>query len=143
MDSMRACACGLRRTAACSMPGRLMSSTYWPRPRTNRGSSLRSIRPKPASAGMLGGPPDRTDDVLIARTPADLPGDRLADLGFRRVRVAVEQPPRGHHHARRAETALEAVALDEPLLDGVELAVAGQVLDGPHGPAVGHGRQHG
>ena len=29
---MRACASGLRRNATSSMPGSLMSPTYWPRP---------------------------------------------------------------------------------------------------------------
>ena len=33
MDLMRACASGLRRKATSSMPGSLMSPTYWPRPR--------------------------------------------------------------------------------------------------------------
>jgi hypothetical protein len=68
-------------------------------------------------------PADRADDVLVAGAPADLTGEHLADLGLGRVRVAVEQPARGHHHAGRAEAALQAVALDEPLLDRVELAV--------------------
>ena len=37
-----------------------------------------------------------------------------------RVRVAVQQPPRGHHHARRAEPALQPVAGREALLHRVE-----------------------
>jgi hypothetical protein len=73
---------------------------------------------------MFRGPTDGTDDILVPGTPADLTGDRLADLRFIRIGVVVEQPAGGHHHARRAETALQAVTLDEPLLDRVELAVA-------------------
>src|ERR1041385_7342273 len=40
---MRPWATQLRRPAACSMPSRAMSSTYWPRPRRKRKSSRRSI----------------------------------------------------------------------------------------------------
>src|SRR5207247_4064290 len=91
---------------------------------------------------MLRRPADRADDVLVAGAPADLAGQDLADLGLGRVRVAVEQPARGHHHARRAEAALQAVAFDEPLLDRVELAVFGEVLDGTDRTPVGHRREH-
>ena len=54
----------------------------------------------------------------------------ISDLLVGRVRVAVEQRAGGEHHARRAEPALEAVLLDEALLDGVERAVALEALDG-------------
>src|ERR1700728_2362654 len=90
---------------------------------------------------MFRGPTDGTDNILVPGTPADLPGDRLADLRLVRIGVMIEQPAGGHHHAGRAETALQAVALDEPLLDRVELAVALQALHGPHRAAVGHGRE--
>src|SRR5512135_1444959 len=92
---------------------------------------------------MFRGPADRPDDVLVAGAPADLAGDDLPDLRLVRVRVAVEQPARGHHHARRAETALQAVALDETLLHRVKLAVLLQALDGTDGTAVGHRRENG
>src|SRR5437764_8481606 len=91
---------------------------------------------------VLGRPADRADDVLVAGAPADLTGQHLADLGLGRVRVAVEQPARGHHHAGRAEAALQAVTLDEPVLDRVELAVSGEVLDGTYRTAVGHRGQY-
>ncbi len=35
MLTIRACACGLRAKATCTMRGRIMSSTYWPRPSTS------------------------------------------------------------------------------------------------------------
>src|ERR1022692_4615481 len=70
----------------------------------------------PCSSGMLRGPPDGPDDVLVAGAAADLPGQRLPDLGRRRVRVAVEQPAGGQHHARRAEPALQPLALGEAAL---------------------------
>src|SRR5262245_13080508 len=50
MPLMRACANGLRTMAPNSMPGSLMSSTYWPWPRMNLASSLRSSEvPMPCS----------------------------------------------------------------------------------------------
>ena len=45
IDLIRACASGLRRISMCSMPGREMSSTKTPWPRTNLASSLRGIGP--------------------------------------------------------------------------------------------------
>ena len=81
--------------------------------------------PSPSSAAVvLGGPQHRPDDVLVPGAPADLAGYRLADLGGGRVRVVVEQPARGHHHAGRAEAALQPVAGGEGLLDRVERAAA-------------------
>src|SRR5262249_31970778 len=44
--AMRACACGLRRIAACAMPGRTTSPTNAPSPWTSRSSSrLRTLWP--------------------------------------------------------------------------------------------------
>ena len=53
MPRISACGCGLRTTAACSIPWSLMSEMYFPRPRSSRGSSLRfsgapNGRPSPA-----------------------------------------------------------------------------------------------
>jgi hypothetical protein len=73
-----------------------------------------------AGTVVLGRPQHRPDDVLVPGAPADLTGYRLADLLFGRVLVVVEQPPGGHHHAGRAETALQPVAGREALLDRVE-----------------------
>ena len=149
---------GLRRIAPCSIPGSAMSSTNVPMPRMNRASSLRRTGPyapfigghrvipttAAARAGSLvfGGPPHGPDDVLVAGAPAQLAGDRLPDLVGRRVRVVVEQPAGGQHHARRAEPALQAVALGEALLHRVQLGPVGQTLHGAHPAAVGHRRQH-
>ena len=97
----------------------------------------------PVLAGLvLAGPLDGPHDVLVPGAPAQLAGQGLADLRRGRLRVVVEQPPGGHHHARRAEPALQPVALREALLDRVQVAAAGQVLDGAHPVPVGHGRQH-
>src|SRR6266545_3379319 len=44
MPSRRACACGLRTNATCTISGKSMSSTNRARPVSRRGSSLRLIR---------------------------------------------------------------------------------------------------
>src|SRR6185436_13860198 len=90
---------------------------------------------------MGSGPPDRAHDVLVAGTPAQLPGNCLAYLGWSWIRTLVEQRPRRDHHPRSAETALQPVFVHEPLLDRVELPVAFEALDRAHGAAVGHGGQ--
>src|SRR5215207_8040895 len=169
MDAMRAWGTGLRRTAACSIRGRTMSSTKRPAPRRKRSSSLRrSECPMPPIPGgvawvvgcsvvvivallALGGggrrsgmyrrPAHRLHDVHVARAAAQVPGDGPADLVLAGVGVAVKQRPADQHHRRRAEPALQAVALLEALLDGVELAVARQALDGGDRPAVGLHRE--
>src|SRR6478609_6822368 len=73
---------------------------------------------------------DRLDDVVIAGASADVAVERLADLFLARLRVVGEQLHRRHHHPRRAEAALQAVALAERRLHRVQLAVLGQALDG-------------
>src|SRR5215211_7022768 len=115
-----------------------------------RGSSLRLRRPKPTGRSsamamcsllLLGGPADRADDVLVAGAAADAAGDRGPDLLLARVGVLVEQPTRGHEHARRAEPALQGVLLVEALLHRVELAVALERLDRADLMALGHRRE--
>src|SRR3954467_13520619 len=115
-----------------------------------RGSSLRLRRPKPTGRSsamamcrllVLGRPADRLDDVLVARAAADAAGARRADLLLRRVRVLVQQPARGHQHARGAEAALERVLLVEALLHGVELAVGLERLDRADLVALAHRRE--
>src|SRR5712691_1702503 len=121
-----------------------------------RGSSRRLIdlpNSRSAAAGAIGvpllpgrhvlsGPLDRLDDVVITRAPAEVALELVPDLLLARVRIALEHLVRRHDHARRAEAALEPVLLPEPLLDGVELAVLGEALDGGDGGAVSlHGEE--
>ena len=91
---------------------------------------------------MLGRPADRAHDVLVARTAADRTGDRGADLLLAGIRVLVQEGARGHDHPRRAEPALERVALVEALLDGVKPAVDLEVLHRADLVALAHGGQH-
>src|SRR3984957_9130588 len=70
---------------------------------------------------LLSGPEHRLDDVRVARAAAQVARQRPADVLLGRVRVLVQQLAGGHHHARRAEPALEAVLLPEALLERVQL----------------------
>src|SRR5437762_6090770 len=87
---------------------------------------------------MRGGPTDGLHDVLVAGAAADIAADALADYCFVGLRVAVEQPPRRHDHARCAEPTLQAVLFHESLLNGIECAVLLEILDGAHGAPRGH-----
>ena len=47
----------------------------------------------------------------------------MRHLGARRIRIGLEEAHRGHDEARHAERALEALAVDHGLLDGVQRAI--------------------
>src|SRR5207249_2196466 len=83
-----------------------------------------------------GGPLDRLHDVVVAGAAAEVALELVADLLFRRLRIALEQLVGGHDHTRRAEAALEPVLLPEPLLDRMQLAVPREALDRRDGGAV-------
>src|SRR5262249_38719700 len=70
------------------------------------------------------------DDVVVARAPAQVAFQLVADLVLGRLGVALEDLARGHDHAGRAEPALQPVLLPEALLDGMELTILGEALDG-------------
>src|SRR5689334_21339845 len=136
IETILACAYGLRSSAPYTIPGSLMSSRYVPSPRMKRASSLRLRRPKPmgrlvsiATSDLLPlllrGPAGGGDDVLVAGAAADAAGDRGADLVVAGIRVLVEQRSDRQHHPGRAEAALQGVHLVEALLHRVQLAVAG------------------
>src|SRR5262245_53098788 len=92
---------------------------------------------------MAGRPLHRADDRAVAGAPADLARDRFPDLSLGGVRIAVEQRPGGHHHARGAEAALQSVTLHKTLLDRVELAALFEILDGAYLVAAGAARPSG
>src|SRR4030095_2421465 len=56
--------------------------------------------------------------------------------------AALDQAEAGHDHPGRAEAALEAVVLAEGLLEGVEVPIPGQALDGGDLGPVGLDGQH-
>src|SRR4051812_8442287 len=71
------------------------------------------------------------DDVLVAGAAAQVAFELLPDLSFAGVRVALAQVQRAHHHARRAEPALQAMAVLERGLHRMQGAVRlGEPLDG-------------
>jgi hypothetical protein len=87
---------------------------------------------------------DGGDDVLVARAAADIAFEQLADLGIGGLRLLAAQIHRTHHHAGRAEAALQAMALLEGRLHGVHGSVgSGHALYGLHLGALGLHGQHG
>ena len=66
---------------------------------------------------------DRAYDSRVGAASADICAHMLDDLFARRRRVLFEKVDRAHDHARRAEAALQPVALAEGLLHRVQLAV--------------------
>src|SRR3569832_437074 len=104
-----------------------MSAVYWPAPVRNRAASTRrtdspmcgslakSDAPMMSPPSLHGGSTllHGLDDVLVARAAADVAVQLLANFRFARVRVPLAQVERAHHHARRAEAALQAVAFLE------------------------------
>src|SRR5712671_182864 len=139
IDLIRACACGLRRKATSIVPGNLMSETNSPRPCKCRSSSRRSSE---APTPQLSFGIDRTalqrgrrigdggDDVGIAGAAADIAGEAVADLALRTGTTAADQIPRGDQHRRRAEAALQPVALMKTPAQRFDDSVAGETLDG-------------
>ena len=81
-------------------------------------------------------------DVVVAGAPAEVALEPEPDLLLGRVRVLLEQVDALHDHPRRAEPALQAVALAEGLLHGVQLTVLREPLDGGDLAAVGLDGEH-
>jgi hypothetical protein len=64
----------------------------------------------------LGGQQDAIDDALVAGAPADVAGQRLADLLLIGVGVVAEERGGLHDEPWRAETTLEAMRIPHRLL---------------------------
>src|SRR5215468_9377789 len=82
------------------------------------------------------------DDVVVAGAPAQVALEPVPDLVLAGIRHPLAQVGRAHDHARRAEPALQAVVLAERGLHRMELAAAGQALDGRDLGPVGLDREH-
>src|SRR5947209_13407537 len=80
----------------------------------------------------LGGQQDAVDDALVARAPADVAGQRFADLLLAGVGMAAEERGGLHDEPGRTEPALEAVRIPHRLLQRAQLTVRGQALDRRH-----------
>src|SRR3954469_22146258 len=116
-----------RRTGS---PNSLVVTAVPPRPRLS-GEIRGGFVEKTASLGAVlhggGGVPDGLLDVGVAGAPAEVAADDLVDLvlGDLRRPVAVLEPGLDRHQeARRAEPALQRVALAERLLHRVQLVAA-------------------
>src|SRR5712671_3595018 len=151
IDLIRACACGLRRKATSTVPGNLMSETNSPRPCRCRSSSRRSSE---APTPQLSFGIDRStlqhgrrirdggDDIGIAGAAADVAGEAVADLALRAGTASADQVARGDQHRRRAEAALQPMALMKTAAQRFHHRVAGEAFDRAHRTLVAGHRQH-
>src|ERR687888_802740 len=137
------------------MPGSFRSSRYFAAPVIMRGSSTRFMRAPMtlvvvcSSTWVVMASPHRRrvdglDDVLVAGAAAEVALEPAPDLRVGQpVAVRAEELDAGHDHPRRAEAALERVALPEGLLQRMELAALREALDRRDLAAVGLDREHG
>ena len=79
----------------------------------------------------------RVDDLLVPGAPAEVAGQRLADLVVVRVGLPLEQVRRRDEQPRRAEAALDRARREERVLQGMQCVRESERLDGADLPAVG------
>src|SRR2546427_115494 len=130
-------------TAATGCPANTtpsMASTAWARGGAFFFTDGMSARPR------VGGGPrrfgDRLDHLGVARAPAEVAGNRVADVVLGRLRVLGEERGGRHQHARDAEAALRHAVTHERVLHGRERPAARQPLDGGHGAPSRLHREH-
>ena len=87
------------------------------------------------------GPLDSLANPRVGAATAQHARHGGVDIFIRRVRVVLQQPVGAYQHARRTETTLQTVLLDEGRLDGVQPLGIGQALDRHHISTVGLHRQ--
>ena len=125
---IRAWACGLRRTAACSMPGQPRSSTYGA-PGTQLGSSLRGRSAPTHAVRVLGGGAHdcapragrapRRRRCAGSRCTAEVARQRVPDLGLARVRrCARAARPWRHEQARACRTRTAGLRVEKACCTG-------------------------
>src|SRR5215510_1180458 len=76
-------------------------------------------------------------DIDVASAAAQITGYRLANLSLGRVEITFQECISGHEHAWRAVAALQAVFLEESLLERVELSVLLESLDSQYLASIG------
>src|SRR5439155_1797691 len=108
-----------------------------------RHSSPRSCARRDRLGHFARGVSDGGNDVLVASAPANIAVESFANVGVRRVGLAVEQIMRAHDHAGSAEAALQAVLFPESVLRGIQLSTGGQSFYRSDSAAVGLNRQYG
>src|SRR5271166_1768887 len=95
--------------------------------------AMRSTRSRFASAlraNIGGGVEHRFHNFVITGASAQIPRERVADLGLGRFRIAIEQRLRRNQKSGRADAALQARVLQELVLQNAEHALGGESLDG-------------
>src|ERR1700741_1397338 len=122
------------------MPDNFMSSTKRPRPDSSAGSSSRVTRAPKCFAPMASAPlpvaqtlrrvERRFDDAGIAGAAAEIAGESFAYLVLARRRIFAQQFGERDQHARRAKAALQAVIVDEGLLQHRQPALRREPFDG-------------
>src|SRR5438270_38087 len=86
-----------------------------------------SLIPPPSSLFIRAD--DRVEDFHVAGAAAEISGQALAYVRLSGFWRAFEEADGGEHHARRADAALRAAALDHRALHGVEALAVGDSLD--------------
>src|SRR3954451_9835999 len=154
MRRIRARACGLPLTLACSMPGSIMSLAYSAAPVSFSAASWRTTSvPTIVNSDMLqlplrlrrqlsGHVEHGLDDLLVAGAAAEVAFDAVLDVVDARARVALEQLLDRHDHAARAEPALHGLVAGQRLLQRRELATGRLALDRPDRRALGLDGEH-
>src|SRR6266536_3655134 len=128
--------------------GSSLRRTEWPKPRTGAAGASGMGLTHLLGARLLGthrglpaqrGRPvlNRFDDVDVARAATQIARDTPSNLFLGRFGRGREQRLRAQQHARRAEAALQAVLLEETLLQRVQLTVLLQTFDRFNLAAVG------
>jgi len=85
---------------------------------------------------------DGPENVLVASTAAGIACDGFANLLFIGMGITREELQSREHQAGSAITALQPVAVNECLLNGVQLTIALKPLDGGNFPAIGLNGKH-
>src|SRR3989475_9479185 len=157
--TIRAWACGLRKSLACSRPRGLRSATYCTWPVTFSGPSGRGMEsPTPLTSrvvfivvAMDSSPPggrgardfgDRGQHLRVASATAQVAGDSVADLFFGRVWILGEQRRRRHQHPGDAEATLRHTKSHERVLERMKGVETSQPFDRPHGATACLHREH-
>src|SRR5262245_2184756 len=118
---------------ARTTPARARAPTTPTRPMARIAPARGTVRIAPARSRSWLHLPGRAlhgaDDAVVRGAAAEVPVQRLLDLGLRWSRVPVEQGLGRHDHAVAAEAALAGLLGDERALEGLELLDRPQALD--------------
>src|ERR1700733_3017778 len=125
-----------RRTITSVPParGRYPSAT-----RSQASSRVRAVTSSKLSGTLRPAAPLELDrfhhaleDTGVSGAAADVAGECLANVGFLRLRYAIEELTGGEDHPGSADATLRTAVIDECLLDGGELGTLRQPLDRGH-----------